>query len=146
VTCNRLDVSSDRLASTGVIPVALVADDSPEIRDILVTLLEDEGYSVVGATDGQDALTIALDRDVDLKLLDVAMPRLTGTEFCLAYRNCGGHAPVIVITAATDEAVAAAIEACGAVGHISKPFKIEHVLKMVERYAIEYARTDGLKR
>jgi two-component system chemotaxis response regulator CheY len=120
--------------SPGTIPVILVADDSPDIRALLTMLLEDEGYSIVEATDGQDALELALDRDVDLILLDVAMPRLTGTAFCLAYRNHGGDAPVILITAANDEAVAAATEACGAVGHISKPFNIEHVLQMVERY------------
>ena len=135
MTCNRRDLSDGRLSSAGVIPVILVADDSPEIRDLLVTLLEDEGYSVVGASDGQAALEMALERDVDLILLDVAMPRLTGAEFCLTYRHSGGHAPVVLITAAADEAVAAAIEACGAVGHISKPFSIEHVLEMVERYA-----------
>ena len=60
--------------------------------------------------------------------------RLTGTAFCLTYRSSGGHAPVVLITAALNEAVAAAVEACGAVGHIRKPFSIEHVLEMVERY------------
>jgi two-component system, chemotaxis family, chemotaxis protein CheY len=115
-------------------PVILVAEDSADIRALLTMLLEGEGYGAVDATDGQDALDIALSRHVDLILLDIAMPRLTGTAFCLAYRNCGGHAPVILITAADDKAVATAIEACGAVGHISKPFDIEHVLAMVERY------------
>ena len=120
--------------SPGTIPVILVADDSPDIRALLTTLLEDEGYSIIEANDGQDALEVALGCDVNLILLDVAMPRLTGTAFCLAYRNHGGYAPVILITAANNEAVAAAVEACRAVGHIRKPFNIEHVLDMVERY------------
>src|SRR5687767_2811202 len=85
--------------SPGIVPLILVAEDSPDIRAVLTMLLEDEGYRIVEATDGQDALEVALDRHIDLILLDVAMPRLTGTAFCLAYRNRGGHAPVILITA-----------------------------------------------
>jgi two-component system chemotaxis response regulator CheY len=118
--------------SPGVIPVVLIAEDSPDIGAVLTTLLEDEGYSVVEATDGQAALELALDREVDLILLDIDMPRLSGTAFCLTYRSSGGHAPVVLITAADDQAVAAAFQACGAVGHIRKPFNIEHVLEMVE--------------
>jgi CheY-like chemotaxis protein len=120
--------------SHGAIPAILVAEDNPDIRDLLSMLLESEGYSPVAAADGQDALELALGRDVDLILLDIAMPRLTGTEFCLAYRTRGGHAPIILITAANDEAVTAAIEACGAVGHIRKPFAIAQVLEMIERH------------
>src|SRR4029434_5982103 len=107
---------------------------SPDIRAVLTMLLEDAGYGVVEAIDGQDALERALDREIDLILLDIAMPRLTGTAFCLAYHYRGGHAPVILITAALSDAVAVAVEACGAVGHIVKPFDIEQVLDMVERH------------
>jgi CheY-like chemotaxis protein len=121
--------------SPGFMPVILVVEDDPDIRDLLTMLLEGEGYSIVEAADGQDALMLALGREVDLVLLDIAMPRLTGTEFCLAYRNRGGHAPVVLITAAENEAVAAAVETCGAVGHIRKPFDLEQVLVVVERYA-----------
>ena len=55
--------------SPGTIPVILVADDSPDIRTVLTMLLEDEGYSIVEATDGRVALEVALDRDVNLILL-----------------------------------------------------------------------------
>ena len=115
-------------------PSILVADDSSDIRAVLTMLLEDAGYSVVEAVDGQDALEVALHCEVDLILLDIGMPRLTGTAFCLAYRYRGGQAPVILITAALSDDVADAVEACGAVGHIRKPFDIEQVLDMVERY------------
>jgi CheY-like chemotaxis protein len=122
------------MLSPGTMPVILVAEDSSDIRAVLTMLLEEEGYRVVGAIDGQDALEQALGRRIDLILLDVAMPRLTGTAFCLAYRSGGGHAPVILITAALSDAVAVAVEACGAVGHIRKPFDIVQVLAMIERH------------
>jgi two-component system chemotaxis response regulator CheY len=115
-------------------PVILVAEDSPDIRAILTMLLEEEGYRVVEAIDGRDALERALDREIDLILLDIAMPRLAGTAFCLAYRYFGGHAPVILISAALSDGIAVAVEACGAVGHIRKPFDVEQVLDMVERH------------
>src|SRR5690348_1035054 len=119
--------AQDRL-SPGSMPVILVAEDSPDIRALLTMLLEDEGYRVVEAIDGQDALECALHREIDLILLDIAMPRLTGTAFCLAYHRCGGHAPVILISAALSDTIAVAVAACGAVGTIRKPFDIEHVL------------------
>src|SRR4030095_11217741 len=94
VTCHRLgstansgpyaDPAMDDL-SPGTMPVILVAEDSPDIRAVLTMLLEDAGYGVVEAIDGQDALERVLDREIDLILLDIAMPRLTGTAFCLAY-------------------------------------------------------------
>jgi CheY-like chemotaxis protein len=121
--------------SPGNIPVILVVEDDTDIRAVLTMLLESEGYCVVEAIDGQDALMLAFGREIDLILLDVAMPRVSGTEFCLAYRNRGGHAPVVLITAAENEAVVAAVEACGAVGHIRKPFDLDHVLETVELYA-----------
>jgi DNA-binding response OmpR family regulator len=116
------------------VPVILVAEDSPDIRALLTMLLEGEGYRVVGAIDGQDALEHALNCQIDLILLDVDMPRLTGTAFCLAYRFSGGHAPVILITAALSGAIKVAVEACGAVGLIHKPFDVEQVLAMIERH------------
>jgi PleD family two-component response regulator len=86
------------MLSPGTMPVILVAEDSSDIRAVLTMLLEDEGYSVVEATDGQASLELALDRGIDLIQLDSAMPRLSGTAFCLAYRDRDGHAPDILIT------------------------------------------------
>src|SRR5215212_8300218 len=105
-------------------PRVLVADDDPVLRTILVTILEDEGDGVVAAANGQDALELALAQDVELILLDLGMPRLSGEAFCRTYRERGGHAPVILVTASQPDAVAAAITACGAVASIPKPFEI----------------------
>ena len=115
-------------------PVILVADDDLDIRAVLTILLKDVGYTPVEAADGQDALLLALTRTVDLILLDLAMPRLNGEAFCQAYRDHGGQAPVILLTAANPSDVAATVEACGAVGYIAKPFEIKHLLEMVKSH------------
>src|SRR6266496_4333653 len=115
------------------VPVILVADDSLDIRDALSALLEDEGYNPVEAADGQDALALALERNVDLILLDLSMPRLTGTAFCQAYHDRGGTAPIVLVTGFYSNDVVATIEACGAVGYLPKPFEIDQVLKLIER-------------
>ena len=72
-------------------PVVLVVDDDDAIRLSVGMLLEDEGYRVLLARDGIEALGAALARRIDMILLDLAMPRLTGEAFCRAYRERGGR-------------------------------------------------------
>ncbi len=114
-------------------PVILVAEDDTTIRDMLELLLLGEGYDVVPAADGQDALDGAARHRIDLILLDLAMPKLDGEGFCRAYRERGGTAPIVLITAVVGEKATEAIDVCGADGHIAKPFNIEDVLVTVAR-------------
>jgi two-component system chemotaxis response regulator CheY len=113
----------------------LIAEDDPVIGHILELLLSDEGYSPLVVVDGQAALDLALTRQIDLILLDLQMPVLNGEGFCRAYRERGGSAPVLLLTAASDAIVRAAVTACGAVGSIPKPFDVDDVLATVARYA-----------
>ena len=113
----------------------LIVDDNSDVRSILAMLLAEEGYSVEEAIDGEAALGRALDRDVKLIVLDVAMPRRDGPAFCRAYRERGGMAPIILVTAATEETVAIAMTACSAVEYIAKPFDIEPALDTIRRHA-----------
>src|SRR6476469_6294544 len=93
----------------------LVADDSVDIREVLTLLLAEGGYRTLPAADGRRALDVALGQPVDLIVLDLEMPRLDGHAFCAAYRERGGRAPVLVLSGAHPEAVAAAVASCGAV-------------------------------
>src|SRR3954447_19034625 len=102
----------------------LIVDDNEDVRSILAMLLEEEGYSILEAVDGQAALERALDRDVDLIVPDVAMPRRGGSACGRAYRERGGQTPIVLVTAAREDAVAAAMAASGAVEYIAKPFEI----------------------
>jgi DNA-binding response OmpR family regulator len=109
----------------------LIAEDEPDIRQILHALLEEEGYTVLSAADGQDALELATTQYIGLILLDLQMPLLNGEAFCRAYRERGGTAPVVLLTAAAPAIVEAATVVCGAIGSISKPFDLDHVVETV---------------
>ena len=102
----------------------LVADDDPDIQALVVLRLERSGYRVLRASDGQEALDIALRERPDLAVLDITMPKLDG---CEVTRNLRAHAetaemPVILLTARVQENdVNVGLEA-GADDYIKKPF------------------------
>lgn len=106
------------------------------MREVLVMILRDEGYRTASAADGLEALDVAECEQPDVILTDYAMPHLDGAGFCRAYRERGGAAPIVLITAAlrvtTDEARTAA-EACGAAAFIEKPFTLDALLETISR-------------
>ena len=107
----------------------LVVDDEAAIRDLLALILEGEGYEVACATDGLDALRVARDTPHDAILLDLKMPGIDGAEFARRYRRSGGHAPIVVITAArAAEDQVADIDLCG---YLGKPFELQALLDAV---------------
>ena len=112
-------------------PTILVAEDDLDIRYLLAVGLDDEGYDVVEAADGQEALDLTQSRHIDLILLDLEMPRLTGVEFCEAYRVSGGRVPVVLVTAAVGPRLKTAICACQAADYIAKPFAFANLLDVV---------------
>jgi CheY-like chemotaxis protein len=121
--------------TTGSGPVVLIVDDSEDVRSLLAILLLRVGYRVIEALDGQAALELTAEHPVDLVVLDLSMPRLNGAAFCRAYRERGGVAPVVVITAAQGDDLEANLLSCGAVGHIPKPFDIDRALQTIEQHA-----------
>jgi DNA-binding response OmpR family regulator len=110
----------------------LVIDDDPDVRGMLGILLNHAGYDVVTAVDGADGLARAGDQRIGLVLLDIHMPRLEGDAFCRAYREHGGRAPIIVITAA--EVDRETVTRYGADAYIAKPFDIDVVQQTVAQY------------
>jgi two-component system, chemotaxis family, chemotaxis protein CheY len=115
--------------SAALRPSILVVDDDPDVRGILGMLLTNAGYGVVTAVDGAAALALAGDPRIGLIVLDLKMPRLDGDAFRRAYREQGGRAPILLVTAA-DIGLGAALP-YGADGYIAKPFDIGRVLDMV---------------
>ncbi len=77
----------------------LVADDDADIRILLKTFLEDEGYTVSEAANGQDALEGVRSGAYDLVLLDMRLPGMTGMDVLKQLREKQGNVPVILITA-----------------------------------------------
>ena len=112
-------------------PRILVAEDDDAIRDLVSDVLEATDYTVVTAEDGAEALSITLSQSFALILLDLHLPHPDVQAFCRTYRERGGSAPVILLTAATVERAAAAAEACGAVAYIAKPFDLDELLDTV---------------
>ena len=106
-------------------PVVLVAEDDEDILALVVFDLEDEGYEVLTARNGMDAVDLALARRPDLILLDVAMPGLDGYEVTRRLRadESTRGTPVVLLTArAQVKDVIAGFEA-GANDYVTKPFR-----------------------
>jgi adenylate cyclase len=104
-------------------PLILVADDNPTNRDIVGTRLATQGYEILTAADGEEALALARDRHPDLVLLDVVMPKLDGFEVCRQLKADPSlpFTPVIMVTArAETRDVVAGLDA-GADEYLTKP-------------------------
>jgi DNA-binding response OmpR family regulator len=115
-------------------PLVLVADDDPDIRSLVVLRLERSGYEVVAAGDGEEALATALERNPDLALLDVMMPKLDGYEVTerLRREEATRHLPVILLTARVQETdIARGLEA-GADEYVKKPFSLTELRARVQ--------------
>jgi DNA-binding response OmpR family regulator len=104
--------------------VVLIADDDRDIVRFVELNLRLEGFEVLVALDGQDALDKALDLRPSLILLDTMMPRLDGYEVCSRLRDAqpGAPIPVIMLTAKSLEADRAMAFTAGADDWVTKPF------------------------
>jgi diguanylate cyclase (GGDEF)-like protein len=104
--------------------MVLIADDDRDIVRFVEVNLRLEGFEVITAHDGHDALTKALDLQPNLILLDVMMPRMDGYEVCTKLRADGrsAHIPVIMLTAKSLSADKVLGLTAGADDYIIKPF------------------------
>ncbi|MFB4275258.1 MULTISPECIES: response regulator transcription factor [unclassified Nonomuraea] len=109
----------------------LVVDDEPALREALQSSLEFEGYKVVTADDGQEALAAVAAEPYDAVLLDVMMPRLDGLTACRRLRASGNHVPVLMLTAR--DAVGDRVSGldAGADDYLVKPFELDELLARV---------------
>ncbi|SEG26952.1 two-component system, OmpR family, response regulator MprA [Nonomuraea solani] len=109
----------------------LVVDDEPALREALQSSLEFEGYKVVTANDGQQALEAVASEPYDAVLLDVMMPRLDGLTACRRLRASGNHIPVLMLTAR--DAVGDRVSGldAGADDYLVKPFELDELLARV---------------
>lgn len=110
----------------------LVIDDEETIRDVVADALQLEGYPVAIASNGLEALRIIDQEEPTLVLLDMRMPVLDGWGFNREFRQRGYDVPIVVITAAQNAKRWA--EEIGAAGYLSKPFDLDDLLRIVERF------------
>src|SRR2546421_3519900 len=120
----------------------LVIDDEPGLRQSLGLLLTDAGYEVAAEGDGRRALERATADTFDLVLCDVRMPEMDGLTFLRQYRQRGGSALVIVMSAYGGEDAAIAAMKEGAYDYLPKPFRPDEVVltlrKAEERERLRY--------
>ena len=109
----------------------LIADDEPEIVRGLEDNLRFEGYQTVSATNGQDAIALALSDAPDLVLLDIMMPRMSGWDVCRELRRRGVDVPVIMLTARGAEVDRVLGLELGADDYVTKPFSLRELLARV---------------
>jgi DNA-binding response OmpR family regulator len=109
----------------------LIVDDEPEILRGLEDNLRFEGYQTVAATNGEEALALALSEAPDLVLLDIMLPRMSGWDVCRELRRKGIDIPVVMLTARGDEVDRVLGLELGADDYITKPFSLRELLARV---------------
>jgi len=117
----------------------LLVDDEQAVQTLLTYPLRKEGYEVVGAMDGQEALDRFSEERFDLVVLDIMLPKLDGIEVCRRLRT-RSQVPIIMLTAKGDELDKVAGLEMGADDYITKPFSPR---EMVARVRAVLRRTHG---
>ena len=115
-------------------PQILIVDDNPQNLDIFQTRLAAQGYEILTASDGEEALAVARENQPDLILLDIMMPKLSGIEVCRRLKGDPSlpFMPIIMVTAKADpKDVVAGLEA-GADEYLTKPVDQTALVARVE--------------
>ena len=110
----------------------LIVEDEKSIVDILRFNLEKEGYAALTAYDGEAGLSMALEKNPDLILLDVMLPKMIGFDVCRILREKGSSVPVIILTAREEAAVKVQGLEIGADDYITKPFSMRELMARVK--------------
>jgi CheY-like chemotaxis protein len=108
----------------------LVVDDDASIRELLSTVLEDDGYEVVSAVNGEDALAVCARWRPDVIVLDLMMPIMDGWTFAKRLRE-RDDIPIVVLSAAND--LERHAKSVGATEVIGKPFDLDQLIPKVAR-------------
>ena len=108
----------------------LVVDDQSSVRTLLKDYLSSQGYRVVTASDGQEALFVARHEHPNLVLLDIMMPKMDGYQFFCSFRR-ENQVPVIVLSAKEEETDTVLGLELGADDYVIKPFRMRELLARV---------------
>ena len=112
----------------------LIADDDPDLRDILRSILAGEGFSVLEAPDGQTALQLVQEHHPDLLILDYMMPRLDGPHVCQVLKEdlLLRHLPIIMLTGRSEVQDKVYGINAGADDYLVKPFEPQELVARVQ--------------
>jgi two-component system, OmpR family, response regulator MprA len=125
----------------------LIADDDRAIRESLARALQMEGYNVVQARDGAQALTLINDATPDVAVLDVMMPNVDGLTVCRVLRAERNFLPTLMLTARTETSDRVAGLDAGADDYLAKPFDLDELFArlraLLRRAAVGAPSSDG---
>lgn len=109
----------------------LVVDDTKNIRTLLTTCLELNGFDVITAGNGLEAIELFQSKKFDLAFLDIKLPELSGTEVLRRIRLMGIEIPVVIMTAYATVKNAVECTKLGAVAYLQKPFTADKVKQLL---------------
>ena len=114
----------------------MIADDDPDIREVVRILLESEGFRIVEAVDGDDAIS-KIDPAIDLYILDVMMPGQSGYQVCRAIR-AASTAPILFLTAKSQDGDKSMGFSSGGDDYLPKPFSYTELTARVKALLRRY--------
>lgn len=120
----------------------LIVDDEKEIRDLIDIYLKSEGYETLKAENGEEALNILQENEVDLVVLDIMMPKVNGIEACLKIRE-EREMPIIMLSAKSEDIDKILGLNTGADDYLTKPF---NPLELVARVKSQLRRYKGFNK
>ncbi|MBZ9634402.1 response regulator transcription factor [Clostridium sp. FP1] len=124
--------------------VILAVDDEKEIRDLIGIYLLNDGYSVLKAANGVEALNVLKDEHVDLIILDIMMPIMDGLEACIKIRE-DKNMPIIMLSAKSEDMDKIMGLTTGADDYVSKPFNPLELLARVKSQLRKYKRSNQIE-
>ena len=111
----------------------LIIEDDEALLKTLTTSLEIENFKVISSTDGEKGLQLACQEKIDLIVLDVVLPSLSGTEICRSLRTKGAMTPIIMLTGQKKEEIDRVLGLeLGADDYITKPFGIKELIARIK--------------
>ncbi len=112
----------------------LIAEDEPDLREILATIFECEGSQVVCAEDGVEALRIINSQPIDLVVSDIRMPKCDGIQLLENLRQKSPDQPIVFLATGFADITREIAKEKGAADLINKPFAVPDLLSMIEKH------------
>jgi twitching motility two-component system response regulator PilG len=147
----RMDVSGipeqdNTVEAGGGVFTVMVIDDSKTIRRTAESLLRKEGFDVVTAVDGFEALSKIVDYQPDLIFIDIMMPRLDGYQTCalIKHHHVFKHTPVVMLSSKDGLFDRARGRVVGSDHYITKPFTSEELLSAIELHGTRTAQASSV--
>ena len=109
----------------------LLIEDDPDITELVRINLEDAGYRLDSAADGEKGLETALAQEIDLVILDLQLPRMDGLEVCRQLQQRKRHLPILMLTSRSEEVDRVLGLELGADDYLTKPFSIRELVARV---------------